>query len=162
MSNRNQASFLNGTLEFNDNTGRWSIRMSDGRTLDVRPGRIDDLNRVGTYLQVGQIVQFTLENTEQFPYQWAVPVATSTDPDNLPLPTATIAKKIKKQYKFHLLLSGFSEDEMEIVCDHYDSSSSGSYYYFYNDNNNGPRQYLGFFPIERTVIYKIEKVETEY
>jgi hypothetical protein len=130
--------------------------------MDVRPGRIDDLNRVGAYLKVGELVEFIVENTEQFPYYWAVPLATSLDDNNLPKPTSLpVKRRTKKQFRLQLLLSGFGTDDLEIVCDGYDCSSSG-YYYFYDNKESGGRYMIGYFPVSRTAIHQIEEIETEY
>lgn len=151
-----------GLLEHNTSNGKWTVKLSDGKIMDVRPGRIDDLNRVGTYLKVGELVEFNVENTEQFPYYWAVPIVTSLNEDGLPKATSLPVKvRTKKQYKLQLLLSGFPTDDMEIICDDYESSSSG-YYYFYNKKETGGRRMLGFFPISRTIIHEIEEIDTEY
>lgn len=151
---------MKGVLKYFEPKEIWYVEYEeDGRTikLDVRPGRINELNHVGNHLQVDNVVDFVVEDTHEFPYRWAVPIINP----NVLAPTAPPQVRYKEQYKIQLLLSGFSEDEHEIICDGYDTNSSG-YWYFYNNNQNGGRTYLGAFPIGRTAIYEIEKIQTQY
>ena len=67
---------MKGTLIHTDKG--WFISHQDDETgtyiIDVKPGRIDELNRVGTYLQVNSEVDFVLEETQSFPYRFAIPI----------------------------------------------------------------------------------------
>ena len=63
------------TGKTNGDTINWIVsyyeEVEDGKRLvelQVRPHRIDDLNRVGTYLKNGDEVDFQIEHTEYFPY----------------------------------------------------------------------------------------------
>lgn len=156
---------MKGTLIHNDKG--WFISHNDNEMgtfiIDVKPGRIEDLTRVGTYLQVNSEVDFVLEETHSFPYRYAVPIinhnTVTTDG-----PTSTMyapPKRTKEQIKITLWLVGFPDDEVEVICDHWDCSSSG-YFYFYDDTENGRRKILCMYPVERTAFHEIEEIETEY
>lgn len=149
----------------NGNSISWVVsyyeEVEDGNRLvelEVRPNRIDDLNRVGTYLKNGDEVNFQIEHMEYFPYRWAVPYV--EEKENIPI----IAKRKKKVYVITVYVSGFAFDDEEITCDGYDVNSSG-YWYFWNYENNdtsGRRIYLGAYPISRTILHKIEQQEVEF
>lgn len=146
----------------------WFISHQDDETgtyiIDVKPGRIDELNRVGTYLQVNSEVDFVLEETQSFPYRYAVPVLNNntllTDELSARSSMYTPPKRTKKQYKITLWLVGFPSDEVEVICDAWDCSSSG-YFYFY-DEVEGRRKYLCSYPVQRTAFHEMETIETEY
>lgn len=126
--------------------------------LQVRPHRIDDLNRVGTYLKNGDEVDFQIEHTEYFPYRLAVPYVDETN-QSIPM----MAKRKKKVNVITVYVAGFPFDEEEITCDGYDASSSGYWYFWdYENGPNSTRKYIGAYPIERTVIHKIVEQEIEY
>jgi len=150
---------MKGTLHHNNNRG-WYISYNEGTNnhylVDVRPGRIDDLNHVGTFLKPDTEVDFILEDVYEFPYRYAVPYIETKETPEL----EKILKKRKEQLKITLWLTGFYSDEVEIICDGYDTNSNG-YWYFYTQDSNRGREYLGAYPIGRTAIHKIEKVETE-
>lgn len=156
---------MKGELSHNDKGWFISYKENDGQTyiLDVKPGRIDDLNRVGTYLQVNSEVDFVMEEVSHFPYRYAVPfVNRNTVTTDGPTPTMHVPpKRTKKQYKITLWLVGFPTDEVEVICDEWDSNSSG-YFYFYDNKENGRRKLLCYYPIQRTAFHEIEEVETEY
>lgn len=152
---------MKGILSHNDK-GWYVIYSEDVNTynLDVRPGRIDDLNSVGTYLKNGQEVDFVMEESPTFPYRYAVPYVETASIEVGPLATSTVvATKTKKQYKITLWLVGFHEKEVVVICDRYDASSSG-YFYFYNKDEQGNNIYLCNYPIARTAFHKMEFVET--
>lgn len=151
---------MKGILKYSGIKESWYIEYEDETRqikLDVRPGRIHDLNAVGNDLKENDVVEFIIEATHEFPYQWGIPVINP----NGEVPTVASQLKYKEQYKIQLWLSGFPTDDHEIICDGYDTNSSG-YWYFYNNNENGGRTYLGAFPISRTAIYEIEKIQTQY
>lgn len=158
---------MKGTLLHTDK-GWYISYEEDSQTyvIDVKPGRIDELNRVGTYLKVGSEVDFIMEETYSFPYRYAVPIINhdSVTTDG-PQPTSSIytaPKRTKKQHKITLWLSGFHKTTVEVICDNYDCSSSG-YYYFYNESDeNNRRKTLCTYPVERTAFHKMEIIETEY
>jgi len=153
---------MKGILKYHEPKHTWYIEyQEDDRIirLDVKRNRIEDLNSVGTYLKVLDVVDFVIENTFEFPYQWAVPIINMNG--EAPIPTAAPQVRYKKQFKLQLWLSEFPESYHEIICDGYDTNSAG-YWYFYNNNENGGRKYLGAFPIDRTAIYEIEEIQTEY
>lgn len=149
---------MKGRLAYIEPKDSWVVEFKeDGRDvfLDVRPNRINDLNRVGTYLQNMQEVDFQIENTHEFPYRWAVPYIESEEK------TTPISKKrIIKKKRITLWLSGFHTDEIDIECESYDTSSSG-YWYFYDRDKEGTRIYVGAYPINRTIIHQIEEIEVE-
>jgi hypothetical protein len=156
---------MKGTLIHNDKG--WFISHKDGEMgtfiIDVRPNRIEELNSVGTYLKVGSEVDFVLEETHSFPYRYAVPIINQNTEFDGPLSNLTTVppKRKKKQYKITLWLVGFPSDEVEVICDEWDSNSSG-YFYFYDNKENGRRKVLCYYPIERTAMHEIEEIETEY
>jgi hypothetical protein len=146
----------------------WFISYKDdGGTyvIDVKPNRIEDLNKVGTYLQVDSLVDFVMEEVPHFPYRYAVPIVNGDSVTaNGPLPTSSMyvpPKRTKKQFRITLWLVGFPTDEVEVICDAYDCSSSG-YWYFYDYDENDKRKYLCNYPIQRTAFHEIEEIETEY
>ena len=147
----------------------WLISYNDDETgtyvIDVKPGRIEELNSVGTYPKVGSEIDFVLQETHSFPYRYAVPIINNnTVTSDGPQPTSSIytpPKRTKKQHKITLWLVGFPTDEVEVICDAWDCSSSG-YFYFYNEDENNRRKYLCLYPIERTAFHKCEQIETEY
>lgn len=150
---------MKGILIYSTVNDKWFIQYRDnGRNvqLDVRPHRIEQLNNNGNHLQDTDEVEFEIESTSDFPYQWAVPVVRGD------VKTELVPQKKKyKKFKLTLLLSGFPIDEEEIICDAYDTNSNG-YWYFYDDNSNGgKRKYLGAYPIERTIIHTIENITVE-
>jgi len=150
---------MKGILVYNPNKQNWIIEyVEDGRNvfLEVRPNRIDDLNRVGVHLQNMSEVDFQIENTHEFPYRWAVPYIESNSQT-----TSIPKKKLYKKLRITLWLSGFHTDEVDIECDRYDASSSGYYYFIDRESNNGETKYLGCYPIERTIIHNIENIEVE-
>lgn len=154
---------MKGTLLHNERG--WFISYQDSDTgtyvIDVKPGRIDDLNSVGTFLKVNSEVDFVLEETHSFPYRYAVPIInTNTQFSGSTTPTYTPSKRTKKQSKITLWLVGFPSDEVEVICDAWDCSSSG-YFYFYNEVE-GRRKYLCSYPVQRTAFHEIETIETEY
>ncbi len=134
--------------------------------IDVKPNRIEDLNRVGTYLQVNSDVDFVMEEVSHFPYRYAVPIVNGNSvTTNGPLPTSTIVeppKKYKKQYKITLWLVGFPTDEVEVICDSWDCSSSGYFYFYDNDEQTSRRRTLCCYPVQRTAFHEIEEIQTEY
>lgn len=150
---------MKGILLFLPDKQNWVVEYEEENRkvrLEVRPNRIDELNRVGTHLRDMQVVDFKLEISEHFPYRWAVPYIESKDN-----PTPTQQKKVVKKKRITLWLSGFCTDEIDIECDGYDTSSTGSgYWYFYN-NRNGGRDYVGAYPISKTIIHQIEEIEVE-
>ena len=157
---------MKGTLLHTDKG--WFISYEENNQtyiIDVKPGRIDDLNRVGTYLQVNSEVDFVMEEVPYFPYRYAVPfINKGTVTTDGPTPTSTMyvpPKRTKKQVKITLWLVGFPSDEVEVICDHWDSSSSG-YFYFYDDTESGGRKIICMYPVERTAFHEIEEIETEY
>ena len=150
---------MKGILVFSPNNGKWIVEYKeDGRGvfLEVRPGRIDDLNRVGTHLQNMQEVDFHIENTHEFPYRWAIPYVESKDK-----PTSIQQKKTVKKKRITLWLSGFHTDEIDVECDAYDTSSTGGGYWFFYNNRNGGRDYVGAYPISKTIIHQIEEIEVD-
>lgn len=150
---------MKGILVYNPNKQNWIIEyVEDGRNvfLEVRPNRIDDLNRVGVHLQNMSEVDFHIENTHEFPYRWAVPYVESN------LQTTSIPKKkLYKKLRITLWLSGFHTDEVDIECDRYDASSNGYYYFIDRESNNNETKYIGCYPVERTIIHNIENIEVE-
>lgn len=157
---------MKGTLIKNDKG--WFILYDDDKgtySIDVRPNRIEDLNKVGVHLEVNSEVDFMMEDVSYFPYRYAVPYVENSVTEEGPLPTSTIVKPLirtKKQYKITLWLVGFPDDEVEVICDAWDCSSSG-YFYFYNqDEQTSRRRTLCCYPIQRTAFHEIEEVETEY
>jgi hypothetical protein len=154
---------MRGELLHNDKG--WFISYEDESgtyIVDVKPGRIEDLNRVGTHLQVNSEVDFVLEETHSFPYRYAVPIVNhNTVATDGPTTTMYVPpKRTKKQYKITLWLVGFPSDEVEVICDSWDCSSSG-YFYFY-DEVDGRRKYLCSYPVQRTAFHEMETIETEY
>lgn len=150
---------MKGVLYFDESSKKWVVEYNeDGRTIliDVRPGRIDDLNRVGVYLQNLHEVDFHIENTHEFPYRWAVPYVAS-ESNTKPEPK----KKTIQKKRITLWLSGFHTDEIEIECDKYDASSSGYYYFIDRESNNGETKYIGCYPVNRTIIHEIKEIEVE-
>jgi hypothetical protein len=159
---------MKGTLIHNDKG--WFISHNDNEMgtfiIDVRPGRIEDLNKVGTYLKVGSEVDFVMEEIHSFPYRYAVPIinintVTTDEPQSISsmyIPP----KKTKKQYKITLWLVGFPDDEVEVICDAWDCSSSGYFYFYDIDKQTDKRKYLCLYPIERTAFHEFEEIETEY
>lgn len=151
---------MKGILMHSATKNDWFVEYDqEGRKIriEVRPNRIEHLNSVGVHLKNMDEVDFQLERTDNFPYQWAVPyVETESVTKSIP------QKKIIKKKQITLWLSGFDEDEVEVICDRYDASSSG-YWYFYDreSNKNGETTYIGAYPIERTIIHKIEEIEIE-
>lgn len=150
---------MKGVLVFSPSKGNWVVEYAEGNrkvSLDVRPNRIEHLNSVGTFLQNMQVVDFQIEHTHDFPYSWAVPYV-EEDTETIPTPK----KQFVKKKRITLWLSGFHTDEIDIECDGYDTSNNGSgYWYFYN-NRNGGRDYIGAYPINRTIIHEIFEFETE-
>lgn len=150
---------MKGRLVYIEPKDTWVVEFKeDDRDvfLEVRPNRINDLNRVGTYLQNLQEVDFQIENTYEFPYRWAVPFVLTEEG-----PTPIQQRKTVKKKRITLWLSGFHTDEIDIECDEYDTSSTGNgYWYFYN-NVNGSRKYVGAYPISKTIIHEIEEIEVE-
>ncbi len=143
-----------------------SYKDDEGGTyiIDVEPGRIDELNAVGTHLQVNSEVDFVMKETHSFPYRYAVPIVNPNGLFDESQRTSTMyapTKRTKKQFKITLWLVGFPTDEVEVICDAYDSNTSGGYWYFY-DEVNGKRNYLCSYPISRTAFHEIETIETEY
>jgi hypothetical protein len=150
---------MKGILMYSPTKQNWEVEyeeMNRKVRIEVQPNRIVHLNGVGIHLQDMDEVEFQIETTDVFPYQWAVPVVDSN------VKTEVVPeKKTYKKYKLSLLLSGFYIDEEEIICDGYDTHSNG-YWYFYEDNTNGGRRkMLGCYPIERTIIHKIETITVE-
>ena len=149
---------MKGILVYSPNKENWIVEYKeDGRDvfLEVSPGRIDDLNRVGTFLQNMEEVDFKIEHTDNFPYRWAVPYVPSKE-----ITFTTPKKNLVKKKRITLWLSGFHTDEIEIDCESYDTSSSG-YWYFYDRDKEGNRVYIGAYPINRTIIHQIEEIEVE-
>lgn len=159
---------MKGTLLHNDKG--WFISHNDDElgtfVIDVKPGRIEELNRVGTYLQVNSEVDFIMEETHSFPYRYAVPIINNnTVTVDGPSPTSSMyvpPKRTKKQYKITLWLVGFPTDEVEVICDNYDCSSSGYYYFYDNDDQSSRRRTICTYPVERTAFHEIEEIVTEY
>ena len=150
---------MKGILIYSAINDKWFVQYEDnGRNvqLDVRPNRIEQLNRIGNNLQDTDEVEFEIETIGDFPYQWAVPIVK----DKAKTEVVPEKKKYKK-FKLTLLLSGFPIDEEEIICDGYDANDRG-YWYFYDDNTNGgKRKFLAAYPIERTIIHQIETITVE-
>jgi len=150
---------MKGILIYSTVNDKWFVQYQDnGRNvqLDVRPHRIEQLNRNGNHLQEMDEVEFEIESTSDFPYQWAVPLVKGD------VKTEVVPQKKKyKKFKLTLLLSGFSIDEEEIICDSYDTNSSGYWYFYDDESNGGKRKYLGAYPIERTIIHTIENITVE-
>lgn len=153
---------MKGTLYYDQGTRKWVVEYNDdGRVMiiDVRPGRIDDLRSVGVELKNEDIVEFQLEDIQEFPYRWAVPIV---DLENKTIPGPEPKKKMVKKTRVTLWLSGFYQDEVEIVCTGYDASSTGAgYWYFYDRDKNEKRVNLGSYPISRTIIHSVEEIEVE-
>lgn len=150
---------MKGRLVYIEPKDSWVVEFKeDGRDvfLEVRPGRIYDLNCVGTFLQNMQEVDFHIENTHEFPYRWAVPYVAS-ESNTKPEPK----KKTIQKKRITLWLSGFHTDEIEIECDKYDASSSGYYYFIDRESNNGETKYIGCYPVNRTIIHEIKEIEVE-
>jgi hypothetical protein len=150
---------MKGILMYSPTKQNWEVEYEEGERkvrIEVRPNRIVHLNSVGINLQDMDEVEFQIETTDVFPYQWAVPVV-----DGKVKTEVVPQKKTYKKFKLSLLLSGFYIDEEEIICDGYDASERG-YWYFYDDNTNeGRRKYVAAYPIERTIIHKIETITVE-
>jgi hypothetical protein len=110
---------MKGKLIHNDKG--WFISYSEGTDnyiIDVRPNRIDDLNKVGIHLAVNSEVDFMMEDISYFPYRYAVPYIDNPVTQEGPLPTSTIVKPLirtKKQYKITLWLVGFPDDEVFVT-----------------------------------------------
>lgn len=154
---------MKGTLLHTDKG--WLVSYVDGTgtsIIDVRPGRIEELNRVGTFLKVNSEIDFIMEETHSFPYRYAAPIINNNTEFDSSLSTLTPVppKKTKKQYKITLWLVGFPDDEVEVICDSWDCSSGG-YFYFYNDID-GRRRTICLYPVERTAFHEIEEIMTEY
>lgn len=153
---------MKGTLIHNDKG--WSVLYDDDKgtySIDVKPNRIEELNRVGTYLKVDTEVDFVMEDVSHFPYRYAVPIVRSSSEFDGELTTTYVPpKRTKKQHKITLWLVGFPTDEVEVICDSWDCSSSG-YFYFY-DEVDGRRKMLCSYPVQRTAFHEIETIETEY
>lgn len=136
---------------------KWMINYLDNDytvTLDVRPGRVEELASVGAVLENNAIVDFVVEEVHNFPYRYAVPYINN---DEEPKPKV----RTKKQKKITVWISGFGmSDEEEIICDRYDASSHG-YWYFFNINQHGNHEYIAAYPVNRTIIHKVEEIETE-
>jgi hypothetical protein len=158
---------MTGTLIYTEK-GWFISYKEDGGTyiVDVKPNRIEDLNKVGTYLQVDKEVDFVMEEVPHFPYRYAVPIINgNTVTTDGPQPVSTMYVppiRTKKQYKITLWLVGFPDDEVEVICDSWDCSSSGYFYFYDNDEQTSRRRTLCCYPIQRTAFHKIEEVETEY
>ena len=151
---------MKGILKHNEVKNTWYVEYQEDERviwLDVRHGRITELNSVGNHLKVNDVIDFVVEDTYEFPYRWAVPIVNP----NSEVPPIAPKVRYKKQFKLQLWLSGFPTEEHEIICDGYDTNSAG-YWYFYDNNENGGRKYLGAFPIDRTAIYEIEEIQTQY
>jgi hypothetical protein len=152
---------MKGTLYYNKNLDSWHITFEEeGGTYDitVQPGRIGDLRSVGTFLESGDEVNFMIEKIDEFPYRWGVPIVVREEPK--PLPTATIPTvhvKTVKKLKFSLKVSGFGRDNFEVICDNFESSDKGYYYFYIREGN--VKEPVGYYPIERTIIEKIEDVQ---
>ena len=145
---------MKGLLEFEDN--KWIVIMDDGAKMEVRPGRIDDLNTVGTFLQKGTVVDYQIENIFNFPYQWAVPYVEKEGEE-----TPIVERKLKEKLQITLYYSGFPKIERDVVvCDGWDCSGSG-YYYFYDSDEYRDKTYLRITPIDKTLIYGIKKIKVE-
>lgn len=152
---------MKGRLVYIEPKDTWVVEFKeDGRDvfLEVRPNRIDDLNRVGTYLQNLQEIDFQIENTHEFPYRWAVPYVKQENEEEKSITEPK--KKMVKKKRVTLWLSGFHTDEVEIDCEGYDCSSSG-YWYFHDKDERGNRIYLGAYPVGKTIINQIEEIEVE-
>lgn len=153
---------MKGILRFDTPKEEFSVEYLDDSffertvSLPVPQDVIERLNRKGTYLQVGQEVDFEIRNVDHFPYRYAIPyVANEGEQPTTQSPT----KQFKKKLKMQMWLNGFPEDYHEVICDGYESSSNG--YYFFYDMNNGNRKIIAMFPIERTAIHTIGEVEVE-
>lgn len=154
---------MKGTLMYSPNKENWIVEYKEGDRdvfLEVWPGRIDDLNRVGTHLQNLSTVDFKIENTDHFPYRFAVPYVESLDEDMKPRATSTIAKKKIKKLRITLWLSEFQTDEVDVECENYDCSNNG-YWYFYNRDSSDRRIIIGCYPVDKTIIHSIENFEIE-
>jgi hypothetical protein len=150
---------MKGILIYFPTNDKWFVQYGDGDRkvqLDVRPYRIEQLNRNGNNLQDMDEVEFEIETTSEFPYQWAVPIIKGdVKTESVP------QKKTYKKFRINLILSDFPIDEEEIVCDAYDTNSHGYWYFYDDESNGGKRKYLGAYPIERTIIHKIENITVE-
>lgn len=150
---------MKGTLVYSSNKQNWIVEYKEesGREvfLEVEPGRIDELKMVGTFLNNMDIVDFKIKNIDHFPYRFAIPIVNRLEEEKL-----EPKKKMVQKKRVTLWLSGFHEDEIEIDCEGYDCSSSG-YFYFYDKDKNGNRLYIGSYPVQRTIIHKIETIEVE-
>jgi hypothetical protein len=150
---------MKGILMYSPGKQNWEVEYEEGERkvrLEVRPNRIEQLNRNGNNLQNLDEVEFEIETTSEFPYQWAVPVIKGN------VKTESVSqKKTYKKFRINLILSDFPIDEEEIICDAYDANDRG-YWYFYDDESNGGRRnYIAAYPIERTIIHKIETITVE-
>ena len=149
---------MKGTLIYSTTKENWIVEYKeDGRDvfLEVEPGRLDELKMVGILLGHLDAVDFKIKNVNEFPYRFAVPIV---DKSGEPIPEPK-KKPIKKQ-RLTLWLSDFHDDEVEIDCDNYDCSSNG-YWYFYDRDHNDRRIIIGCYPVNRTIIHKIEQIEIE-
>jgi hypothetical protein len=132
-------------IEYVDDAGAYLIDVD--YSLSIRYG--GDVNLID-----GADVEFYINEISTFPYRLAVIVAN----DGKPTPTSSIPPpKPKKKYHINIAGSSFYE---EIICDDATSSSSG-FYTFYNVDSEGSRTDIAYYPIDRTIVTKIEYNVTE-
>ena len=151
---------MKGTLVYSPNKQNWIVEYKEenGRDvfLEVEPGRIDELKMVGTILNDLDTVDFKITNVNHFPYRFAVPIVIKSEDGIVIEPK----KKVAKKQKITLWLSEFYENEVEIICDDYDCSAN-RYWYFFDRNNGERRIIIGCYPVDRTIIHKVEQIEIE-
>ena len=151
---------MKGILHYDEVTRKWMMEYDEDNRImliDVAPGRINDLKLVGSELKDKDIVDFIFEDTQEFPYRWAVPVIID---EGEPLPEPEPKKVMVKKKRVHLWLAGFHETSTRIDCEEYDNSSDG-YWYFYDRDKNRNRIYVGVYPISRTIIRHVQDIEVE-
>lgn len=109
-------------------------------------------------LKDGDIVEFTIEDTDEFPYRWAVPVVLIEKEDGVT--EEIIVKNQVETHQFDLeVIVGDKLKHKKVIADHVYLNEQ-NIYKFYNrkPGSNNDSINIAYFPADKTLILSIKKI----